>query len=267
MKKILITASCLLTINLTQAQQKQGKVTYERATNMEMRMNINGQEQVIPQNRKENFELHYADSKSLWKAAEQTDDDDPSFNTEGGAQIRMIVAGTNDVLFTDIESGKKVEKRELFDKTFIIDDTINKLKWKMTGETKTILGRQCMKATSTRIQTTTRMTMDDGKMERKDVTDTSVVIAWFTTELPVSFGPGEFQGQLPGLILEMDISNGRQRYSATEITEKADVASIKEPTGKKYYTPEEFKKEREKMMKEMEENMRNSGGSRQIRMN
>ena len=35
-------------------------------------------------------------------------------------------------------------KREMFDKTFVIDDTINKLKWKMTGESKTILGLPCM---------------------------------------------------------------------------------------------------------------------------
>jgi GLPGLI family protein len=267
MKKILIAGSLLLTACFVNGQQKEGKVTYERATNMEMRMNINGQEQVIPQNRKENFELHYAGNKSLWKAAgeEQQDDGAGAAATEG-MQIRMVVAGSNDVLFTDIETGKKTEKKELFDKTFIVDDSVNKLKWKMSGETKTILGHNCMKATSSRIQTSTRMTMDNGKMERKEITDTSAIIAWFTTEIPASFGPGEFQGQLPGLILEMDISNGRQHYTATAIAEKADVASIKEPSGKKHYTPDEFKKEREKMMKEMQENM-GGGGGHQIKIN
>ena len=104
------------------------------------------------------------------------------------------------------------------------------------------------------------MNMDNGKMERKEVEDTSNIVAWFTTDIPVSAGPAEFQGQLPGLILEMDIHDGRQVYKALSISEKADVASIKEPSGKKHYTPDEFNKEREKMMDEMQKN--NQGGDR-----
>ena len=134
----------------------------------------------------------------------------------------------------------------------------------MTGETKTILNMPCMKATTTRTSTRTMMNMDNGKMERKEIQDTSVIVAWFTTNIPVSAGPAEFQGQLPGLILEMDIKDGTQLFKAISISEKADLAVIKEPTGKKHYTPEEFKKEREKMMEEMNRN--NQGGNRIIRM-
>ena len=122
-----------------------------------------------------------------------------------------------------------------------------------------------MKAIATRISTQTRMTMDNGKTERKEIQDTANIVAWFTNDIPVPAGPAEFQGQLPGLILEMDISNGRQTFMATGIVDKADLSVIKEPTGKKHYTPDEFKKERDKMMKEMQEN--NQGGGRQIRIN
>lgn len=135
----------------------------------------------------------------------------------------------------------------------------------MTGETKIILGKPCMKATTTTIRTRTMMNVDNGKMERKEIQDTSNIVAWFTSSIPVSAGPAEYQGQLPGLILEMDIKDGTQTFLATAISEKADLAVIKEPTGKKHYTPDEFKKEREKMMKEMEQN--NQGGQRVIRMN
>jgi GLPGLI family protein len=103
----------------------------------------------------------------------------------------------------------------------------------MTGETKSILNHNCMKATATRISSSMRMNMDNGVMERKEVIDTSLIVAWFASDIPVTTGPGEFQGQLPGAILEMDISNGRQVYKATDISEKADVRMIKEPTGKK----------------------------------
>jgi GLPGLI family protein len=109
------------------------------------------------------------------------------------------------------------------------------------------------------------MNMENGKMERKEVQDTSNIIAWFTTSIPVSAGPAEYQGQLPGLILEMDVNNGRYTFIAKSISEKADLAVIKEPTGKKRFTPEEFRKERDKMMEEMNRN--NQGGQRVIRMN
>jgi GLPGLI family protein len=256
----------LLSVSLVQAQQKQGKVTYERVSQMQARFNINGVEQVMPQSRKDNFELTFGNNQSLWKAAEQENEDAATTPSDGGGvQVHMVVAGSNDVLFTNFETGKKTEKREFLDKTFIIDDSVRPLKWKMTGETKAILNHNCMKATATRITTQTRMTMDNGKMERKDVQDTALITAWFTTEIPVSAGPAEYQGQLPGLILAMDISNGRQTFMATSISEKADLTVIKEPTGKKHYTPDEFKKERDKMMEEMQKN--NQGGNRQIRIN
>ena len=231
---------------------------------MQAHININGQEQVIPQTRRDNFELTFGNNQSLWKAAEQENNND---NTPGndGVQVHMIVAGSNDILYTNFETKKKTEQREFLDKTFIVDDSIRSMKWKMTGETKTILNMPCMKATAINISARTTMTMDNGKMERKEIQDTSNIIAWFTTSIPVSAGPAEYQGQLPGLILEMDIHDGRQTFKATGITEKADLSIIKAPTGKKHYTPEEFTKERNKMMEEMQKN--NQGGNRQIRMN
>jgi len=109
------------------------------------------------------------------------------------------------------------------------------------------------------------MNMDNGVMERKEVQDTSMIIAWFASDIPVSAGPAEFQGQLPGTILEMDVNNGRQVFKATSISEKADLAIIKEPAGKKILTPDEFRKERDKMFEEMQKN--NQGGGRTIRIN
>ena len=251
-----------------QAQQKQGFVTYERISQIQIRFNDmpGGMEQQMPKTRTDKFELTFGNNQSLWKAAEEDNGTtDMSGGDGGGMQIRMVVAGNNDVLYNNFETGKKVEKRELFDKNFIIDDSISKLKWKMTGETKTILDLTCMKATSQSIRTRTMMNMDNGKMERKEIQDTSTIIAWFTTSVPVSAGPAEYQGQLPGLILEMDIKDGTQIFKATGISEKADLTVIKEPTGKKHYTPDEFKKERDKMMEEMQKN--NQGGNIRIRMN
>lgn len=257
----------LLTAFAVQAQQKQGVVLYDRTSQIQINFQgmPGGMEQQMPKTRTDKFELTFGNNQSLWKTADQDHGDENNSFGGDGMHVQMIVAGSNDVLFSNFETGKKTEKRELFDKTFIIDDTLGKLKWKMAGETKTILGLPCMKATATTIRTRITMNMDNGKTERKEIQDTSNVVAWFTSSIPVSAGPAEYQGQLPGLILEMDIKNGTQTFKATSISEKADLAVIKEPAGKKRYTAEEFKKEREKMMEEMNRN--NQGGQRIIRMN
>jgi GLPGLI family protein len=105
-------------------------------------------------------------------------------------------------------------------------------------------------------------------MEKKQLNDTTDIIAWFTSEIPVPAGP-EVQGQLPGLILALDMNDGRMVYKAIEISAKTDIASITEPTKGKKLTPDEFTKERDKMMEEMQKNsMINVGnnGSRTIRI-
>ncbi len=266
MKKILIAGCAFLSVSLVQAQQKQGVVVYERTSQIQIRFNDDhgGMEQQMPKTRTDKFELTFGNNQSLWKSAEEDDDNGTTDIGSGGMQIRMVVAGNNDVLHHNFETGKKTEKKEVMDKSFIIDDSIRSLKWKMTGETKTILNMPCMKATTTRTITRTMMNMDNGKMERKEIQDTSKIVAWFTSSIPVSTGPGEFQGQLPGLILEMDVKDGTQTFKAISVSENTDLSVIKEPTGKKHYTPEEFKKEREKMMAEMEKN--NQGGNRRIIM-
>ena len=267
MKKLILAGCCFFAMSMAEAQQNQGKIVYERISQVQIRINDDAHgdlSNLIPKSRTDKFELTFGNNQSLWKAAEEENVND---NVSGGdgVQIKMFVSGNDDVLFTNFETGKRIEKRELFEKTFIVEDTITKLKWKMTGETKTILGMPCMQATTSRISTRTMMNMDNGKMERKDVQDTSKIIVWFTNTIPVSAGPAEFQGQLPGLILEMDVSNGRQTFKAISIDQKADLASIKEPAGKKRLTPEEFRKERDKMMAEMQKN-NSGGGNRTIRM-
>lgn len=268
MKKILITGCALLAFTISWSQQKEGKVVYERT--MQVQVNFAGlneeMQRMIPRSRTEKFELNFGNNQSIYKQAERENEDDQIFAGEGGGmQIRVMGAGSNDVVYTNFETGKRVEKREILDKTFIVDDSIRALKWKVTGETKTILNHTCMKAVATQIRQRMQPVIENGKMERKEVSDTLEITAWFASDIPVSAGPGEYQGQLPGLILEMDFSNGRQSFKALTISEKADLASIKEPTGKKRYTADEFRKESEKMMAEMQ---RNGGGPRRtMRMN
>jgi len=267
MKKIIFAGTAALFTMFLQAQQKEGKITYERTSQTQIRFADGNEEmeRMIPKTRTDKFELSFGNNQSLWKQAEKENDDNDNFSS-GGMHIQMIAAGSDDVLYINFDSRKQVELRVMFDKKFIVEDSIRPLKWKMSEETKTILNHLCRKATAVNYSKRTIMTADNGKMERKEIDDTSTITAWFTTDIPVSAGPAEYQGQLPGLILALDINNGRQIFKALDIAEKADIASIKEPQGKKRYTPDEFKKERDKMMEEMQKNMQ-GGGNRQIRIN
>jgi GLPGLI family protein len=266
MRKIFLAASLVMIAGATQAQQKEGKVTYERTAQMQIQVAGNDRDaisQMLPKSMTDKFELSFGNNRSLWRHAEEEVQNN-DFNNNG-MQIRMMGAGNDDISFCDFAAGQKVEQREFFDKKFIVTDSIKQLNWKIGGDTKIILGHVCQKATAARTGKRTQMTMENGNMERKEINDTTLIVAWFTTDIPVPAGP-EVQGQLPGLILALDMNNGRVVYQALEISPKVDLASIKEPTKGKKVTPDQFLVERNKMMEDMQKN--NQGrGDRVIRMN
>lgn len=262
MKKISFTFISICFAMVTLAQQKEGKVIYLRTAQLQMRINNDDQlSQMLPKNRTDKFELTFGNNQSLWKHIDEDDNNDEV--NSNGMQIRMMVPGQNDIVFHDFSVAKKIEQREIMDKKFVITDSIQKLNWKLTGETQTILGHTCQQAIAQRTGKRTQMTMDNGKMERREINDTTNIVAWFTSDIPVPAGP-EVQGQLPGLILALDMNGGRVVYKALDIQTKADVASIKAPDKGKKVTPDEYAKEREKLMAEMQKN--NQGGNTRIIM-
>jgi GLPGLI family protein len=270
MKKILF-AAVVLTALPAFAQVKEGKILYERSMQLQIRINDDNPafQNMIPRERKDRFELLFAEGKSLWQPVEDDNQGDDMNFSDGGGGVRMVIRmpGSDDITYHNIAEGKKVEQKELGGKNFIIADSIKKLSWKVAGETKQILGYNCMKATSQRTQESMRMTMDNGEAKREKVIDTLNIVAWFTNEIPGSFGPEMYQGQLPGTILEIDVNNGRNVFKALEVAPKTDVSKIKEPTKGKKATAEEFAKEREKLFQEMQQNNGGPGMRFNIRSN
>ena len=263
MKKISFLLSCTCITLVAFAQQKEGKVIYTRTIQMQTTVMANDQlAQMLPKTRTDKFELTFGNNQSLWKHVDEEDAQDEMAGN--GIQIRMVGPGQNDIVFHDFAAAKRTEQRDIMEKKFIVTDSIRKLNWKLTGETQTLLGHVCQKAVAQRTGMRTMTNIDNGKIERKEVMDTTNIVAWFTTEIPVPAGP-EVQGQLPGLILELDMNNGRMVYKALDIQTKVDLASIKEPTKGKKVTPDEFTKERDKMMDEMRKNNQGNG-NRIIRM-
>jgi GLPGLI family protein len=269
MKKIIFTLSisgCLLTAS---GQQQQGRVLYERTIQMQMRMmgmtagaaDGAAPDNVLPHSRKDKLEVLFGNGQSLRRAVE--DDAPEEFAAEGGMHVRMMVAGDNDITYTSFSNNRVVEQREFAAKNYLITDSIRKLNWKLTGETRTILNYPCQQAVTQRIGKRAMTSMENGQMKTSEVADTANITAWFTLAIPVPAGP-DYQGQLPGLILAVDINNGATVYQAIEVSPQTDLAVIREPSKGKKITEEAFNKTREKLMSEMQ---RNGGGpTRAIRI-
>ena len=243
---------------------KEGKVIYERTIQMQMRFEGMDEEVArrMPRSRTDNFELSFSGHASLLQQLPNINEEANTMAASGpGAGNQQVIMfrggpGAGGVTYHDFEAGKRLEQQELNSRNYLITDSIRKLQWKLTGETKNILGYVARKATAKQFGMRPSVSMENGSMKREMRPDTSTVIAWFTTDIPVPAGP-VFQGNLPGLILELDMNNGRMVYKAIEVSPKP--GTIKAPKGGKSITAEEFRKENEKMMEEMMQNMPGGG--------
>jgi len=190
---------------------------YEQKIDLHRRMQDEQMKVMVPQFRTSKYELNFADNQSMYKIQEE--EPDIAENTSNGG-IVMKFGGANSEYYKNFATQKQVEKRELGDKDYIIEDSLHHTTWKLIDTTKTILGYTCKKAT--------------GKTERG-----SDVEAWYTEDIPVSSGPETFSG-LPGMILQIDINKEEFVTTAISIEKTGDKKELKEPTKGKKITPEEY---------------------------
>lgn len=261
MKKILLPV-CIFFWLAAAAQMKEGTAVYERTVQMQLRVPGMDEEIIrrLPRSRTDLFELLFSSNQSLRQQLPDPEDEANSF-AGSGTVVRFSMGG-DDVVYHNFETGKRIDQHELSSKIYIVEDSIRKLSWKLTSETKSILGHTAQKATAQNYGKRPQMAMENGVMKRQEVADTSTIVAWFATDVPVPAGP-EYGGQLPGLILELNINNGRIVYKAVELSPKVAINSLKEPKGGKRISAEEYRKETDKAMEEM---MKNMPGGRQIRI-
>ncbi len=252
MKRLFIPVMTLLAATTLHAQQKEGRIIYERSFQAQISIGGNPElERQLSKPRINRYELNFKNDQMTSSQIPEDAQDDGSVS--GNVTIRTMIAGGSDITFCDFKRGVKVEQKELFEKTYLVTDSFRMANWKLSDETIEVLGHLCRKATSERVMKRNSMRMENGKMENKETSDTSQVIAWYATDIPVPGGP-EMQGQLPGMILQLEMNNGKVVYKAVEITGKASSSALKEPTKGKKMTAVEFAEERKKMLDELRKN-------------
>jgi GLPGLI family protein len=228
MKKTAAIIIALVCLQATKAQTKEGKITYEQKVDMYRRIPEDNQQlrSMMPQFRTAKFELQFADNQSLFKSVEE--ERDMTEQNNGGIVIRMG-GGAENEYYRNFSTQRSVEKRELMEEVYLIEDSIRSISWKLEeGETKKILDHTCKKAT--------------GKTERG-----SDIVAWYAEDIPVASGPDQFNG-LPGMILGIDANKGEIVFTATVLDKKADKKVIKAPTAGKKITNADYVKKQKELM-------------------
>lgn len=251
---------------ISSAQNFQGKATYKTFRKVDFKMKVDGensamQKQIQEQLKKQfqqTYTLNFNKSESVYTQNKELSS--PQTNTGG---VSIVIAGNGggtDVLYKNILNKEYLNKTEISGKRFLIKDQLEDYGWEMSSETKNIGNYTCYKATRSREETRTSMSVTDGKPEEKKEKVTVTTTAWYTPQIPVSNGPGEFWG-LPGLILE--IQDGKLTIACSEIVmNPSDKVEIKVPKKGKKVNQEEFDEIMDKHSKEMMERFRSKRKSK-----
>ncbi|MDB5210231.1 MAG: hypothetical protein JWQ30_1058, partial [Sediminibacterium sp.] len=245
MKRILFTLTGIVSFSLSQAQVKEGTVYYDQKTNMHKTIQDEQMKAMIPEFRTAKYMLLFSDSVSVYKTVPEDEAPDPFAGGGGRRMVMNIGAGSGD-LYKNLSQLKSVQTSELGGKNFLIIDSIRQQPWKLGTETKTILGYTCHKATRKVIQpirTIMRMSMGPGGNPTTDTTNKAAapqgkeveVVAWYADAIISPVGP-EAYGQLPGVILQLDVDNGTVVYTASEVKKTVDQKELKEPKKGKVVT-------------------------------
>lgn len=143
--------------------------------------------------------------------------------------------GGSGVYYKNIETQTKLHQKEFGNRLFLISQKFNQYKWTISKETKIIGNYQCYKATA----------MYSFYSKRANQSFDVNIIAWFSPQIPLPFGPSGYDG-LPGLVLEAQI--GGFYFVASKITINDENLSIEKPIKGKQVSYSEYDKIVEKVI-------------------
>jgi GLPGLI family protein len=205
MQKIVITVVLLLAAFLTNAQiifSGSGRIEFEKRFNQFSYYDPNEDDDIwmaemkkqFPKMVNETYVLEFNENKSVYKLAKENTD------------IKYVWGrkpSETDVTVKDFTTGQISLQRDVFEQTYLINDSLRNYEWRISNETRTIAGFECRKAVT-------------------KICDSVYIVAFFTNEITVSGGPESFHG-LPGMILGLAVPRLQITWFATKV-------ELKQPT-------------------------------------
>ena len=224
MKRIIFLIIGLLSINQLSAQFiRAGKIEFERRTNQHSFLEDENMFDAMIKESMPKFAVTYNDLIFDEKTSLFKEGKDPEHN-----KIHWTLAYLTNTVYKDMEKGARTSKKNMFGTDYLVQDSLLKIDWKITGEPRTIAGFECKKAVGR-------------------IFDSVVVIAFYTDEILASSGPESFGG-LPGMILGLAIPRLHTTWYATKL-EVIETPAISPPKEGRKYSGEQFKKELKEKIK------------------
>lgn len=200
-----------------------GTIVYEKRVNMFAKLakrinkeNSGWMQQIYdeykksqPQFKTTQVELSFSPEVSLYKPIE-TNERQPNnfFSNDPTVNLKKVI-------YTDFKAGTSISEKNLYEETFLVEDSLRQIHWKITSETREIAGYECRRANAL-------------------VMDSIYVVAFYTDQIPVSGGPESFTG-LPGMILGLALPHDNTTWFATKVNDVAvqPAAIVPPKKGKK----------------------------------
>lgn len=181
------------------------------------------------------YTLTLTPEESEFRMVEKVENDQPS---EGGIVIK--VSAGQGITYKNLNESLILKSVTSFNKDFLVVDSVKNYNWKISRESREILGYEVRKAEVL-------------------VDSTTTVIAWYAPKLSYKNGPDVYGG-LPGLILEIEVNSESEKrgkrkitYKAVSLNVAADKKGIERPKKGKKLTQEEFTEWTEEQRRKMQE--------------
>ncbi|MFB6453905.1 GLPGLI family protein [Chitinophaga sp. Hz27] len=120
--------------------------------------------------------------------------------------------GTENIVYNIFASNRTVTKKALFETNYLIQDSIRKIDWKITDETRNIAGFECRRANAV-------------------IMDSVYVVAFYTEQIIAPGGPESFAG-LPGMILGVALPHDHVSWFATKVLVEDPQPAVMQPPKK-----------------------------------
>ena len=221
MKKYLLLTLLFIIHYSSNAQDifiSKGVIEYEKKVNVHKNLDdefsgddndwIKQMEKQMPEWKTTYFNLYFDNDKTLYKP---------------GREVTVVQSGPdwfqgpaqNNTVFCNFESKQSVSQKSVYESMFLINDSLRKVKWKITNDMRDIAGFKCRKAETI-------------------IMDSVFVVAFYTDQITTSGGPESFN-ELPGMILGLAIPRLHTTWFATkvELTDPAPTDLTPPSKGKK----------------------------------
>ncbi len=148
-----------------------------------------------PQFKTKKSTLYFNKNKTLYT---QTPDAnvESMYSTIPGSEL----LDQNNIVSQQLDNGLSIVQKKVLDEVYLVKDSIPKITWKITDETRLIAGYECRRANAL-------------------ILDSVYVVAFYTDLIPVASGPENFSG-LPGMILGLALPHDHITWFATDVKEE-----------------------------------------------